>query len=65
MNEANTDWFDTTSFVEQDDSSFLTLFGIYINNLIVELNSYDIGVKLRDINISILLFAKRIIRFNF
>ncbi len=54
LNETYTDWFDTTSGVKQGDSLSLTLFGIYMNDLIAELNSYDLGVKLGDIKISIL-----------
>ncbi len=49
-----TDWFDTTRGVKQGDYLSPTLFGIYINYLVVELNSCDLGVKLGDIKISIL-----------
>ena len=64
INEAYTDWFDTTSGVKQGDSLSPTLFGIYINDLVAELNSYDLGVKLGDIKISILLFANNIVLIN-
>ncbi len=37
------------------------MFGIYINDLVAELNIYDLVVKLGDIKISILLFANDII----
>ncbi len=61
LNEAYNDWFDTTSGVKQCDSLSLTLFGIYINDLVAELNSYDLGVKLGDIKISLLLFTDDIV----
>ncbi len=61
MNEAYTDWFDTTSGVKQGDSLSLTLFGIYIDNLVAKLNSFDLGVKLGDIKISIILFTDDIV----
>ncbi len=34
---------------------------VYINDLIAELNNYNLGVKLGDIKISILLFADDIV----
>ncbi len=51
LNEAYTDWFDTTSGIIQGDSLSPILFGIYINDLFAELNSYDLGIKVGDIKI--------------
>ncbi len=51
LSEAYTDWFDTTSGIIQGDSLSPILFGIYINDLFAELNSYDLGIKVGDIKI--------------
>jgi len=61
LNKAYTEWFETNSGVKQGDCLSPTLFGIYINDLVSELNSHDLGVKLRDVKVSILLFADDIV----
>ncbi len=48
LNEAYTDWFDTTNGVKQRDSLSLTLLGIYINDLICEANQHNLGLQLLE-----------------
>ena len=47
LNHPHTPWFEVNSGVRQGDSLSPTLFNIFINDLITELNSLDIGI---DIN---------------
>ncbi len=61
VNEAYTDWFDTISVVKPGEPLSVPLFGIYIYNLVTELNSYVLGVKFEYIMISILLIAHNIV----
>ena len=61
LNNITTEWFDTQSAVKQGDSLSATLFCIYINDLVHELNKLDLGIKCNDTQISILLFADDIV----
>jgi hypothetical protein len=61
LNNAYTDWFDTSSGVKQGDTLSPTLFGIYINDLVAEVNRHNLGIKLGNIKVSILLFADDIV----
>ena len=47
LNQFKTNWFEVTSGVRQADSLSATLFSIYINDLINDLNPINLGV---DIN---------------
>ena len=57
LNEVNTEWFETTSGVKQGDYLSPTLFCIFINDLITEINGLGQGVKLGTSQLSILIFA--------
>ena len=61
INDKYTEWFPTTSGVKQGDCLSPTMFGIFINDLVTDLKSLGIGVKIVDEIISILLFADDII----
>ena len=61
INNMSSDWFETTSGVKQGDSLSPTLFGIYINDLVNELNQHNLGINIGSMNISILLFADDIV----
>ncbi len=56
-----TEWFDISSGVRQGDSLSPTLFGLFINDLISEVNIFNFGVNINDIIISILAFADDIV----
>ena len=56
-----TDWFSVIAGVRQGDNLSPVLFAMYINDLIVELNSIGCGVKINDTDISVLAFADDIV----
>ncbi len=41
-----TDWFQTYSDVIKDDTLSSTLFNIFINDLVDDVNSLNLGIKL-------------------
>ena len=57
LNNKLSNWFETTSGVRQGDTLSLTLFCIFINDLAVELNKLNLGIKIGHTCISILLYA--------
>ena len=57
LNQFVTPWFDTTSGVRQGDSLSPTLFALYINDLVDEINSLDKGISIDSRKISLLLYA--------
>ena len=61
VNGIKTGWFATMQGVRQGDNLSPTLFSIYINDLAVELKNLNLGVKMGDLHICILLYADDIV----
>ncbi len=57
VNNMLTDWFQTYSGVIQGDTLSPTLFNIFINDLVDDINSFNLGVTIDGHKISILLYA--------
>ena len=63
LNQFKTNWFEVNSGVRQGDSLSPTLFSIYINDLIIDLNSMDSGVDINGRRVCCLLYADDIVIF--
>ncbi len=63
VNNYETNWFDITSGVHQEDSLSPTLFGLFLNDLLREVKDLKLGMKIADEIISILAFADDIVIF--
>ena len=62
INGRLTDWFSQTAGVRQGDTLAPTLFAIFINDLVPEINNLGKGIQLTpDLMVSILLYADDII----
>ncbi len=61
INGILSDWFITKSGVKQGDNLSLTLFAVYINELLQELNGGDDGITLGDDRIAVLAYADDIV----
>ncbi len=57
VNNMLTDWFQTCSVVIQGDTLSPTLFNIFINDLVDDVNSLNLGVTFDGHRIGILLYA--------
>ena len=57
LNNSLTNWFPCTSGVKQGDNLSPTLFALFINDLALELNSMDCGIKIDNTHICCLLYA--------
>jgi hypothetical protein len=57
VNDLLTEWFETTSGVRQGDTLSPTLFSIFVNDLIMEINSAKTGIDIGDKHVSILVYA--------
>ena len=64
LNSINTEWFNVKSGVRQGDSLSPTLFNVYVNDLINELNSLNIGIDINGRKICCLLYADDIVIFS-
>lgn len=56
VNNKQTDWFSTLLGVRQGDSLSPTLFALYINDLLLELNNLNCGVNIIGRNVSCLAY---------
>ena len=61
INDKYTAWFATGCGVRQGDNLSPTLFSLYINDMAEELKTLNLGIKVDDLNVSILLYADDIV----
>ncbi len=61
INNLRTDWFPTPFGVKQGDLLSPSLFTLYINDLAQEIKQVNLGVRIEDMNLSILLYADDIV----
>ena len=61
VNNKLTDWFTCQTGVKQGDTASPTLFSIFANDLIKEVNDLDIGLELDGKKVSLLLYADDIV----
>ena len=61
INNRLTDWFSSSKGAKKGDSSSLTLFAIFINDLVKEIYDLDIGVQVGDRRVSLLYYADDIV----
>ena len=61
VNTHLTDWFCTENGVRQGDSLSPTLFAVFINDLVKEINDFNLGISVHERKVSILLFADDIV----
>lgn len=57
INGVLTNWFDCNTGVKQGDNLSPTLFSIFINDLVQEINNLDVGIDLVNHKLSMLLYA--------
>ena len=57
INNKLTDWFDCKNGVKQGDNLSPTLFSVFVNDLVCEINAMDLGVNLDGEKNSLLLYA--------
>ena len=63
LNQYYTDWFETQYGVRQGDNLSPTLFAVYINDLVCELNQQGAGLDIDGRNMCCLLYADDIVLF--
>ncbi len=57
VNNILIEWFDTNCGVKQGDTLSPTIFGIFINDIVDDVKSVNIGINIDGINVCILLYA--------
>ena len=57
LNGHLTEWFESLVGVRQGDNLSPTLFNIFLNDLANELNALNLGIKMGDLKICMLLYA--------
>lgn len=61
VNGSMTDWFDCTIGLKQGCNLSPTIFSIFANDLVDEINNLGVGVKVGEISVSILKYADDIV----
>ena len=61
INGQNTAWFKTKTGVMQGDCLSPTLFNLFINDLATQLKDMNIGIKIKDTTIPLLLYADDVV----
>ena len=61
INGKLTNWFDCKSGVRQGCNLSPTLFSVFINDLVAEINSLNVGVNFEKAHLSMLLYADDIV----
>ncbi len=61
FNNMLTEWFDTNCGVKQGDTLSRTIFGTFINDIVDDVKSINIGINIDGINVCILLDADDIV----
>ena len=61
LNGKSTNWFDCKSGVKQGDNCSPTLFSIFIDDLVRELNDLGLGINVGEVKVSLLLYADDIV----
>lgn len=61
LNQFRTEWFETTSGVRQGDTLSPTLFTLFLNDVIGEINDLKCGVNIGDFQITCLAYADDIV----
>ena len=61
LNSYKTDWFDVNCGLRQGCVLSSLLFNLFINNLAIFLKSLDLGVKIGDENVCVMLYADDIV----
>ena len=64
VNNLNTNYFEVQCGVKQGGIISPTIFSRYINDLVNELNSLNLGVPIDDENVCALLYADDIVLFS-
>ena len=61
LNDRHTDWFQCSKGAKQGDNISPTMFAIFINDLVCEINDLNLGISMGDRRISLLLYADDIV----
>jgi len=61
INDKLTEWFDCQRGLKQGNNLSPTIFSIFINDLVPEVNDLDLGIQVGDVKVSMLLYADDIV----